>query len=127
MGKECLDEHLFFFRDNVPIAPLGMVDNLLTISECGVKTNLMNQYINFKTSIKRLQFGTSNCVKMHIRKSNNILCKDLYVGGWRVDVVTDPFTSKVSNSESYNGLEKMKVKTEANLPGGFDFFRWHSH
>ena len=118
-GKECLEKqkHLFFFRDSVPIAPLGMVDDLLTISECGVKTNLMNQYINFKTGSKRLQFGTSKCVKMHIGKSNNILCKDLYVGGWRVDVVTDPFTGKVSNSESYNGLEKMKVKQEQTYLG----------
>ena len=62
MGKECFDEqkHLFYFRESVPIAPLGMVDDLLTISECGVKTNLMNQYINLKTGTKRLQFGTSN-------------------------------------------------------------------
>ena len=78
MGKECFDEqkHLFFFRDSVPIAPLGMVDDLLTISECGVKTNLMNQYINFKTGSKRLQFGTSKCVKMHIGNPDKILCKD---------------------------------------------------
>ena len=58
MGKECFDEqkHLFYYRDSVPIPPLGMVDDLLTISECGVKTSLMNQYINFKTGTKRLQF-----------------------------------------------------------------------
>ena len=119
MGKECLEKqkHLFFFRDSVPIPPLGMVDDLLTISECGVETNLMNQYINFKTGSKRLQFGTSKCVKMHIGKSENILCKDLHVGGWRVDVVTDPVTGKVSNSESFNGLEKMKVKQEQTYLG----------
>ena len=80
MGKECLEKqkHLFYFRDSVPIGPLGMVDDLLTISECGVKTNLMNQYINFKTGTKRLQFGTSKCVKMHIGKPDNILCKDVH-------------------------------------------------
>ena len=94
-----------------------MVDDLLAISECGVKTNLMNQYINFKTGSKRLQFGTSKCVKMHIGKSDNILCKDLHVGGWRVDVVTDPVTGKVSNSESFNGLEKMKVVQEQTYLG----------
>jgi hypothetical protein len=65
MEKECLDQqkHLFYFRDSVPIGPMGMVDELLTISESGVKTSLMNQYINFKTGSKRLQFGTSKCEK----------------------------------------------------------------
>ena len=119
MGKECFDEqkHLFYFRESVPIAPLGMVDDLLTISECGVKTNLMNQYINLKTGTKRLQFGTSKCVKMHIGKSENILCKDLHVGGWKVDVVTDPVTGKLSNREYFNGLEKMKVVQEQTYLG----------
>ena len=69
----------------MPIAPLGMIDDLLTISECGVKTNLLNQYINFKTGSKRLQFGTSKCIKMHVGKSDSkILCKDLHVGGWKI-------------------------------------------
>ena len=74
-----------------------MVDDLLTISECGVKTTLMNEFINFKTGTKRLQFGTAKCIKMHIGKGeSNILCKDLHVGGWKVDVITDPTTGKCS-------------------------------
>ena len=93
----------------MPIGPLGMVDDLLTISECGYKTNLVNQYINFKTGTKRLQFGTSKCIKMHIGKSD-ILCKDLHVGGWKVDVVTDPVTGKSTNSEYFNGYDNMKLK-----------------
>ena len=70
MGKECIEEkkHLYFFKGIVPIGPLGMVDDLLTISECGVKTTLMNEFINFKTGTKRLQFGTAKCIKLHIGK-----------------------------------------------------------
>ena len=84
---KCLEKkkHLYYFKDTVPIAPLGMVDDLRTISECGVKTNLLNQYINFKTGSKRLQFGTSKCIKMHVGKSDStILCKDVHVGGWKI-------------------------------------------
>ena len=35
MGKECIEEkkHLYFFKGIVPIDPLGMGDDLLTISE----------------------------------------------------------------------------------------------
>ena len=79
IGKECLEskKHLYYFMDIVPIPPLAMVDDLLTITECGVKTSLMNNFINFKTGCKRLQFGTEKCVKMHVSKSDpDVLCKD---------------------------------------------------
>ena len=68
-----------------------MVDDLLTISECGFKTNLMNQFINFKTGTKRLQFGTYKCIKMHVGQAD-VLCKDLHVGGWETGVHTDQLT-----------------------------------
>ena len=88
----------------MPIAPLGVVDDLLTISECGVKTNLLNQYINFKTGSKRLQFGTSKCIKMHVGNSDSIsLCKDLHVGEWNINGNTDLVTGKCTQSEYFNG------------------------
>ena len=86
IGKECLEsqKHLYYFKNTVPIPPLGMVDDLLTISECGYNTNLLNEYINFKTGTKKLQFGTSKCIKMHIGKENSdILCTDVHVGEWK--------------------------------------------
>ena len=68
IGKECFEKkiHLYYFKDSVPISPLGMVDDLLTISECGYKTSLMNEFINFKTGSKKLQFSTQKCIKMNI-------------------------------------------------------------
>ena len=119
-GKECMEEkkHLFYYKDTVPIGPLGMVDDLLTISECGVNTTLMNQYINFKTATKRLQFGTAKCIKMHVGKSeSDILCKDLHVGSWKDQVITDPETGQCTKSEYFSGFEKMKVKSEQTYLG----------
>ena len=115
IGKECLEEkkHLYFFKGIVPIGPLGMVDDLITISECGFKTSLMNQFINFKTATKRLQFGSNKCIKMHIGKDKNeILCKDLFVPGWTVDVVTDPTTGTCSQADKFIGKVKMEMKQD---------------
>ena len=43
--------------------------------------------------MKRLQFGTNKCVKLHVgRTKSETLCKDLSVGGWKVQVETDPKT-----------------------------------
>ena len=83
-GKECLQEnkHLFLFKNKVPIPPLGLVDDLFSISSCGLKTTAMNSFINTKTALKKLQFGTSKCIKLHVGKTcNETLCKDLYVDG----------------------------------------------
>ena len=84
---------MYYYKGIVPIPPLGMVDDLFTISICGYKTNLMNIYINTKTAMKKLQFGTSKCVKMHVgRTCNQILCNDLFVDGWKVQVISDDET-----------------------------------
>jgi hypothetical protein len=115
MGKECLEEgkHLYYYKDKVPVSALGMVDDLLTISECGYKTTLMNKYINCKTAMKKLQFGTSKCIKMHIGKTCiDALCKDLDVGGWKIKVKTDTETGQASRHEYFAGQEKMKKKEE---------------
>ena len=80
MGKEYLakKKHLYYYKGSVPIPPLGMVDDLFTISVCGHKTTMLNQFIQTKTALKRLQFGTKKCVKLHIGKTkNDTLCKDL--------------------------------------------------
>ena len=95
-----------------------MVDDLFTISECGYQTRLINEFINFKTGSKRLQFGASKCIKMHIGKENTkTLCKDLYVGEWKNKVETDPETGEYKLSEFFNGPVKMEENTEQKYLG----------
>ena len=96
---------------------LGLVDNLSTISTCGVNTTKMNKFINTKTALKRLQFGTSKCVKLHVGKTcNKSPCQDLYVDGWKVDSATDS-EEKYVKTEYYGGPEKMKEKLEQTYLG----------
>ena len=56
IGKECITEskHLYYYKDKVAIPPLGLVDDLFTISTCGFRTNMMNNFINSKTAMKKL-------------------------------------------------------------------------
>ena len=50
---------------------------------------------------------------MHLRKKKNeILCKDLYVGEWKEEVVTDPSTGQCTRSEYFNGNVKMERKQD---------------
>ena len=55
---------------------------------------------------------------MHIGKSeNDALCKDLHVGGWRIDVIDDAVTGKPKNKEYFYGDEKMELKKEQTYLG----------
>ena len=115
MGKECIEEgkHLYLYKDIVPIPPLGMVDDLFTISKCGFKTTMMDQFINSKSAMKKLQFGTTKCIKLHVgRTCNKTFCKDLNVAGWKLEVVEDTHSGKIVQKESFGGEEKMEEKTE---------------
>ena len=53
------------YKGEVEIPPLGMVDDLVCVSECGVETAMLNSYINFQTNNKKLQFGVSKCKKIY--------------------------------------------------------------
>ena len=120
IGKECYEnkKHLYFFKNIVPIPPLGMIDDLLTMSECGYKTRLMNEFINFKTGTKRLQFGAKKCIKMHIGRANSkTLCNDLFVGEWKNEVVSDPQSGGYKMSEYFNGNVKMEESHEQKYLG----------
>ena len=63
--------------------------------------------------MKRLQFGTAKCVKLHIGKTcNETLCSDLTVGSWKDRVETDDNTGECFQTEYFEGQVKMKVKDE---------------
>ena len=57
---------LYKYRSEVAIPPLSMVDDVAAISECGVEAVEVNSYLNTKTNLKRLQYGTKKCRQMHV-------------------------------------------------------------
>ena len=87
-GKECLLEkkYLFHYRDSVEIPPLSMVDDLLCVSSCGIKSVLMNSFISAKSNMKKLQFGETKCHKIHVGCDKS-LCPSLSVDKWKVNQI----------------------------------------
>ena len=77
IGKECLDscKYTYKYKSEIDIPPLIMLDDLISVSECGHKTAMFNAYIKFKASAKKLQFGTQKCKKKctlekHMKNTN---------------------------------------------------------
>ena len=89
-GKECLEQekYLYMYKGEVGIPPLAMVDDLITVANCGTESVIMNSYLNAKASVKKLQFGMSKCHKLHVGKEKRS-CPDLYLDEWKVKVVEE--------------------------------------
>ena len=90
IGKECLQEDklLYTYRETIKIPPLAMVDDIVAVSVCGIETVDMNSYLNTKTNLKKLQFGTKKCVKMHVG-CYTPYCPDLYIDQWKLENVEE--------------------------------------
>ena len=110
IGKECIEEKkiLYFYKNEVPVPPLAMVDDLIAVSKCGSEAVEMNAYLNAKTNLKKLQFGEEKCHKMHIGAPNDI-CPELFIDAWKVEhtkeMDTDQYNLKDELSDEYQ-IEK---------------------
>ena len=92
-GQECLKEsrYTYLYKGWVEIPPLSMVDDLLSVSECGFKTQTVNAFLTFKTDSKKLQFGAQKCKKLHVGKNlASYKCTAMKVDEWKeVEVVNE--------------------------------------
>ena len=80
--------NVYLYKNKVPIPPLIMQDDTLTISVCGNKTKEMNKMVNTQASIMGLQFGVDKCVKMHVGKNHNLeLCGKGKIDSWKETIV----------------------------------------
>ena len=62
------------------VSMMGMVDDLIGITEAGFNAKQMNVFINVKTAEKTLQFGPNKCKTMFVGKSSKlVLDSDLHV------------------------------------------------
>ena len=92
-----------------------MVDDLVCISNCGLDSILMNAYINSKSNMKKLQFGSSKCHKMHVC-AKTCYCPKLYVDNWEAKMVEDVFTGEKVLIDELNGEHTMEEsRTEKYL------------
>ena len=119
-GKECLAEkkHCYSYKGEVDVPPLAMVDDLLIITECGYKATMANSFINTKSNLKKLQFGTEKCHKMHVgKKGQPEICPDLFVDGWQLEEVTQIDTGEKVFKEVHVGSTKMDEVIEEKYLG----------
>ena len=119
IGRESLEAGLepFRYKNQVGIPALGMVDDILTISESGHKTTRMNAFVTSKIALKKLQFGPKKCFVLHTSKDpEDITNMKLFVDGWSMKDVQDVETGAVKREDTLEGdTELSQMNSEKYL------------
>jgi hypothetical protein len=119
IGKECITEgYSYLYKEILPIGFLGLVDDIIGVTEAGIKAQKMNAFINMKTAEKSLQFGPSKCKSMLVGKNlSTVINSSLMVDNWSVQYVENMQTGEDDLKETYCGLTNIKKTSEQRYLG----------
>ena len=120
IGKECQERgYGYKYKDSLMVSILGMVDDMIGITEAGYQAQQMKTFMNVKTAEKTLRFGPSKCKAMLVGKSShNVLNTDLHVDSWTVNYQDNIETGDVELTETFTGQVVME-KTASQKYLGF--------
>ena len=84
IGKECVSEGFtYLYKEILPIGFLGLVDDVISITEDGLEAQTLNAFINDKTGEKALQFGPTKCKSKLVGKNTiKVINSKLMVDKW---------------------------------------------
>ena len=92
------------YKGKLPINILGLVDDIIGISEAGHKAQIMNTILNLKSAEKTLQFGSNKCKVMIVGKNkNNVRSNPIYVDNWTKSYNQNQQTGEIELEEKYEG------------------------
>ena len=113
-----ITDNVYLYKNKVIIPPLTIQDDTLGVSECGFKSRKMNNFLNTRTKIMGLQFGSQKCEKMHIGKKrfNTDICVDFEVDIWKEQLVCEENKNDVL-VDIHVGKEKMTNVTSKKYLG----------
>ena len=109
-GKECLEQNklLYSYKGKVGIPPLALIDDVASISRCGIESLKMNSFLNARTNLKRLQYGEDKCHKLHVGRKNQT-CPELFIDTWKVKNVSHVNTNKFDIEDEEGGGAKVEI------------------
>ena len=121
IGKEVMDSNLgYLYKNQLPVGLLGLVDDLIGVTEAGFKAVQMNEVINVKSAEKSLQFGVSKCKSMFVGKEKekkSFLDLEFVVDKWYVKYREDTETGEEELIETFQGQIPIEKTTEQKYLG----------
>ena len=119
IGQDCMDAGYYYLYKNIlPVGFLGLVDDIVGITEAGYKAQQLNAFINVKTAEKMLQFGPKKCKSMLVGKNTeNVVNNNLDVDNWIVEHVENKVTGEADLMEYYGGKVEIEKAEEYTYLG----------
>ena len=119
IGQDCTAAgYSYLYKNILPVGFLGLVDDIVGITEAGYMAQQLNAAINVKTAEKTLQFGISKCKSMLIGKdSDDVVNNQLQVDNWNVTYEDNEATGEADLKESYGGKVKIERVEEYTYLG----------
>ena len=78
LGRDCLSDieglGIYKYKGTIDIPPLSLIDDVICVSECGVKTVEINALVNAKFESKKLRLSDDKSVKIHLSKGKEKRC-----------------------------------------------------
>ena len=103
-GKAIEEEGIGYLYKNVlPISMLGLVDDVVGVTDTGYKAQQLNMILNVKTAEKGLQFGINKCKSLTIGNQENCINSDLFVDSWKQELLENKKTGENKLVERYIG------------------------
>ena len=90
IGKYALDQmhtELYKYKKCVTIPPLAMIDDILAVTECSLKSVRVNAMIESHVNSMQLKMGEKKCFHMHIGKDKH-KCRPLQVNNSVVNTLS---------------------------------------
>ena len=119
IAKDVVEADLgYLYKENLPVSILGLVDDIIGVSEAGFKAQQMNVILNVKSAEKCLQFGVNKCKTMIIgKKCESVVHNKLFVDGWKEEYVENLESGEMDLVEKYIGEVALEEVTEQKYLG----------
>ena len=70
LRKQFMNNQVYKYMNCVSIPPMAMIDDVITVTECGVNSIKVNASVQSMMDTKRLTLSREKCVKMHFGKDS---------------------------------------------------------
>jgi hypothetical protein len=119
IGQDCMKAGLFYkYKNILPVGFLGLVDDIVGITEAGFKASQLNSVINVRTAEKTLQFGPPKCQYMTVGKNTETVIQNkLQVDYWLTEHEENKLTGEDDLIESFGGKIDIKQTEEYTYLG----------
>ena len=118
IGKSIEETEIgYLYKDQLPISMLGLVDDIVGVTEAGFRAQQLNVMINVKTSEKGLQFGTKKCKYMIIGNPEDGINSNLMIDSWKQVYEENVKTGEYEMIEKYEGEVPMETTSEYKYLG----------